>query len=162
MATDPLATVLTLHQPWYDSFDQNSDSWGCKCNHKTGYSSAQQVVEMHIVPLVRRTIAQKPGDLTSPYQRTRSQKGDRAENHFWDSYEAHYRLLEKNQFHQSAEMLSLYEAERKRQVVAIANLEAQMAQLVESGRIMGEVRRKLEKAGFDLDVILKTEEVFGE
>lgn len=162
MATDPLATVLTLHQPWYDSFDQNSDSWGCTCNHRTGYRSAGEVVEKHITPLVRRTLAAKPEDLTSPYQRTRDKKGDRAERHFWDSYDAHYNLLKKNQYNQSAEMLRLYESERKRQQIAITNLESQMEQMTQQSVVMGQVRAKLEKAGFDLDVILATEDVFGE
>lgn len=162
MATDPLATVLTLHQPWYDSFDQNADSWGCTCNHRTGYRSAAEVVEKHITPLVRRTIAAKPEDLTSPTQRTRSNKGDRAERHFWDSYEAHHRLLEKNQFNQSAEMLRLYESERRRQQIAIQNLETQMDQMIQQSVVMGQVRAKLEKAGLNLDVILATEDVFGE
>lgn len=162
MATDPLAVVLGLHQPWYDSFDQNADSWGCICNHRTGYMSAADVIEKHIVPLVRRAIAEKSEDLTSPYQRTRTNKGDREERHFWDSFEAHYRLLQKNQYTQTAEMLNLYEAERKRQAQAIVNLESQMNQLIQQGVVMGQIRAKLERAGFDLDVILQTEEIFGE
>lgn len=45
--------VLRNHQPWYDSFDQSADSWGCICNKQTGYLTAGEVVDKHIVPLVR-------------------------------------------------------------------------------------------------------------
>jgi len=169
MGSDPLAVLLTLHQPFYDSFDQSSDSWGCKCNHRTGYRSAEDVVKNHIVPLVRRTLAKSPMDLTPPDQRTRLQPGHRDANgdpppppNFWESLDAHVRVMQKQNLKQSAAFLCLYEQERIRQNTAIKNLEDQMTQLIEQSRVLGEVRRKLEAAGFDIDVILKTEDVFGE
>lgn len=169
MATDPLEVVLNHHQPWYDSFDQNSDSWGCKCNHKTGYRSAEEVVKNHIVPLIRRASAKSPLDLTSPDQRTRLQPGLRQNRNevppppdFWESLDAHVRVLQKQNLRQTAAFLCLYEQERVRQNVAIHNLEDQMKQLIEQSAMMGQVRAKLERAGFDLDVILATEDLFGD
>lgn len=169
MATDPLTVLLTLHQPWYDSFDQNSDSWGCKCNHRTGYRTAEDVVANHITPLVRRTMAKSSMDLTPADQRTRLQPGRRKpgddpppQPNFWESLDAHVRVLQKQGYKQTAAFLCLYEQERIRQNTAIHNLEEQMSQLIDQSRVMGEIRRKLEAAGFDLDVILKTEEIFGE
>lgn len=169
MTTDPLEMVLIKHQPWYDSFDQNADSWGCKCDHRTGYRTAEEVVRNHIAPLIRRTLAKSPMDLTPPDQRTRLQPGHRDKNgdpppqpNFWESLDAHVRVAQKQGLKQTAAFMCLYEQERIRQNTAIHNLEQQMGQLIEQSRVLGEVRRKLEAAGFDIDVILQTEDVFGE
>lgn len=52
-ATSKLRSVLHTHEPWYDSFDQNADSWGCTCDRRTGYYTRGEVIEKHILPLVR-------------------------------------------------------------------------------------------------------------
>jgi hypothetical protein len=169
MPPDPLEVVLTKHQPWYDSFDQNADSWGCKCDHRTGYHSMEDVVKNHITPIVRRTMAKSSMDLTPADQRTRLQPGLRhnrdevpPQPNFWESLDAHVRVLQKQNLKQTAAYLCLYEQERIRQNVAIKNLEDQMAQLIRQSVEIGEVKRKLTAAGFDIEVILKTEEIFGE
>jgi hypothetical protein len=51
--------ILMLHQPWYDSMDQNSDSWGCECNKKTGYATKSAVITYHIGPIVRAAALQE-------------------------------------------------------------------------------------------------------
>jgi hypothetical protein len=81
---------------------------------------------------------------------------------FWENVQAHINLLGKNGFNQSAAMLRLYEAERKRQHTAIANLENQLAALStrisEHGRILGILKR----AGIDPETLILTDDIFGE
>lgn len=46
--------MLMAHQPFYDSFDQNADSWGCECTKQTGYFTRNEVIHNHIAPLIRQ------------------------------------------------------------------------------------------------------------
>ena len=80
---------------------------------------------------------------------------------FWTGYEAHMRLMEKHQFKQTAALLRMYEQERQRQKTAIKNLEDQLKKLAQESIDVAMVRRCLEKAGIDVDMIVRTEQAFG-
>jgi hypothetical protein len=59
-------------------------------------------------------------------------------------------------------MLILYEQERRRQTTAIENLEAQLTRLANMSLSQEQLRGVLARAGMDLDVIIRSDEVFGE
>lgn len=58
-ATSKLRSIMLVHVPFEDTFDQNVDCWGCRCNEKTGYYTRGEVIEKHILPLVRAAAAEE-------------------------------------------------------------------------------------------------------
>lgn len=95
-----------------------------------------------------------------------SNKPPPQETPFWECYEAHRALLLKNQFRQSAALLECYEQERKRQNIAIQNLEKQMSTLARINETAvtayDQIVAVLKRSGMDIDTLLRTEKVFGE
>jgi ribosomal 50S subunit-associated protein YjgA (DUF615 family) len=81
---------------------------------------------------------------------------------FYDQFQAHVALMEKNHFNETAAMLRLYEQERKRQQTAIKNLEDQLTRLANQSLDQANLREILGRAGMDLDVIIQSDEIFGE
>lgn len=59
-------------------------------------------------------------------------------------------------------MLCLYEQERKRQQTAIKNLEEQLARMASQSIEYAKLKGIMGRAGYDLDTIVRTDEIFGD
>ena len=82
-------------------------------------------------------------------------------HNFWDDLDYLVKAAEGRGLHGVANVLKLYEAERKRQITAINNLEDQIQTLVKMTYTREDLAAILSRAGLDLEVILKTDEIFG-
>lgn len=88
---------------------------------------------------------------------------------FREHLSEHIVLMKKHKFDRTAAMLELYDEELvhqniriRYQNIRIRELELKLIQAVDSRLELAKVRMVLSKSGIDLDVLMKTEEVFGE
>lgn len=164
---DDLEVALSKHAPWYDSFDQNADSWGCECNHQTGYRTREEVVAKHIAPLIR-TVVHATTTRLDDIQRKLDENGNllrgQATRHVWDDVNRLVDYCNGNNLRNLAMAFKDYEDERRRQAQAIMNLENQMTTLSNTYRETMAKHAVLDKilrdSDIDPDVLLKTHKVF--
>jgi hypothetical protein len=171
---DSVEKILIDHEPWYDSSDQNMDSWGCRCNRQTGYRTREEVIAKHIMPKVRAAQTGEPELRPQKDANGNQQRMDangrllraNTEAHVWENYDKLVEYTKGVGLTKITAALEEYEEERLRTIKVVKNLDDQLAQLSAGLRKNADEFTKLKeilaRADLDLEVILATDEVFAE